>query len=240
MNAKRERIDYGIDAPRVVFNLAFWGLVALVIAVFRLDFRIGIFVFPHRGFWFPGVILTAQAIIMLEYSLAGKFRQRDKMLGMIAWVGTETVLDVGTGRGLLLIGAAKRLTTGRAIGIDIWSQKDLSANRPERTQANIEAEGVAARCEVRNEAAQKMSFPDATFDVVVSNQCLHNIDPLEQRDKACAEIARVLKPGGRLVLSDFIHTKHYADQFRKAGLRVKLIGWYPPLRLVFAEKTIAP
>jgi len=43
-------------------------------------------------------------------------------------IGGEHVFDVGTGRGLLLIGAARRLTSGKGIGIDVWSTKDLSGN----------------------------------------------------------------------------------------------------------------
>jgi len=230
------KLDYGIDAPRVVFQLSFWGLVALAVAVFRLDFHIGIFLFPHIGFYYPATILLGEAALMLDYSLRGKFRHRDKMLAMIPWRGDEQVLDIGTGRGLLLIGAAKHLTTGRATGIDIWSKKDLSDNRLERTQFNMQAEGVADRCELRSEPAQKMTFPSASFDVIVSNQCLHNIPLDAERDQACAEIARVLKPSGTVVLSDFILTKHYAQEFRKAGLEVQLRGWYPLLRIVYATK----
>lgn len=230
------KLTYGIDAPRVVLQLGFWGLVALAIAVLRLDFHIGIFLFPHQGFYYPAVILLGETALMLDYSLRGKFRHRDKMLAMIQWRGNEQVLDIGTGRGLLLIGAAKHLTTGHATGIDIWSQKDLSGNNPERTKAVIEAEGVADRCELRSEPAQKMGFPSASFDLIVSNQCLHNIPSDSERDQACAEIARVLKPGGTMVLSDFIHTKHYAEEFRKAGLEVQLRGWYPLLRIVYATK----
>ena len=94
---------------------------------------------------------------MLDYSLRRKFRHRDKMLAMIQWRGDEQVLDIGTGRGLLLIGAAKRLTTGHVVGIDIWSKKDLSDNRLERAEFNIKAEGVADRCELLSEPAQKIS-----------------------------------------------------------------------------------
>jgi cyclopropane fatty-acyl-phospholipid synthase-like methyltransferase len=53
------------------------------------------------------------------------------LLDRIEWTGQEEVLDVGCGRGLMLIGAAKRLTTGKATGIDIWQAEDLSGNRPE-------------------------------------------------------------------------------------------------------------
>jgi cyclopropane fatty-acyl-phospholipid synthase-like methyltransferase len=53
------------------------------------------------------------------------------------------LLDVGTGRGLLMIGAARRLTSGKAVGIDIWNVEDLSGNALKRTEDNIRAEGRA-------------------------------------------------------------------------------------------------
>ena len=66
-----------------------------------------------------------------------------------------------------------------------------------------------------------MSFPDASFDIVLSNLCLHNIPKREKRDRACAEIARVLKPGGRAIISDYKNSARYADSFRKLGLRIE-------------------
>lgn len=232
------KVSYGIDAPRVVLNLALFGLAALIIAILAPDFRLGVFLFPHKGFYWPAGFLLAEVALMVDYSVRGKFRHRDKMICMIQWRGDEQVLDVGTGRGLLLIGAAKYLTTGHAIGIDIWSKKDLSDNRLERTQTNIEAEGVSAKCELLNEPAQKMTFKDRTFDVVLSNQCLHNISDYKERNQACAEIVRVLKPGGTIVLSDFINTLDYVKEFRKAGLKVDLRGWNPFLRIIYAEKPV--
>jgi arsenite methyltransferase len=231
-----KKVSYGIDAPRVVLNLGLFGFAALVIAIVAPDFRLGQFLFPHKSFYYPAAFLLAEVALMVDYSVRGKFRHRDKMLKMIQWRGDEQVLDVGTGRGLLLIGAAKHLTTGRAIGIDIWSKKDLSDNRLERAQANLEIEGVADRCELRNEAAQNMSFKNATFDVVLSNQCLHNIADNKERNQACAEIARVLKPDGKIVLSDFINELDYIKEFRKAGLKVELRGLHPFLRIIYAEK----
>src|SRR5277367_5563752 len=164
-----KQVSYGIDAPRVVLNLGLFGFAALVIAILAPDFHLGRFFFPHKSFYYPAGFLLAEVALMVDYSMRGKFRHRDKILKMIPWTGDEQVLDVGSGRGLLLIGAAKRLTTGHAIGIDIWSKKDLSDNRLERAQGNLELEGVAARCELRNEPAQNMAFKDATFDVVLSN-----------------------------------------------------------------------
>jgi ubiquinone/menaquinone biosynthesis C-methylase UbiE len=179
---------------------------------------------------------------MLIYSKAGKFRQRDRMLAKVHWTGAETVLDVGAGRGLLLIGAAKRLTTGHAVGIDIWNAEDLSGNSPQALLGNIAIEGVESRTEIKSEDARKMSFADGTFDVVLSNLCLHNIYQQEGRALACREISRVLKPGGVAVISDFRHMREYAVAFTACGLTVEFCpldwaGTFPPLRILIARKS---
>ncbi|MBA4198525.1 MAG: class I SAM-dependent methyltransferase [Chitinophaga sp.] len=158
---------------------------------------------------------------MLAYGLKGKYRTRDLMLSKIKWTGNENVLDIGTGQGLLMNGAAKYLTTGKSIGIDIWSSKDLSDNSISRTLANAEKEGVKDRIEVRNEDARSLSFADNSFDVILSLLCIHNIEPKADREKACYEIARVLKPNGTVLIGDYIPTTEYAKAFAKAGLQVK-------------------
>jgi ubiquinone/menaquinone biosynthesis C-methylase UbiE len=162
------------------------------------------------------------------------------MLKMIPWRGDEQVLDVGTGRGLLLVGAARLLKSGNATGIDVWSTKDLSGNSLERTQANIEVEGVKDRVQLKSDDARKLSFPDASFDVVLSNLCIHNIPDAEGRAQACREIARVLKPGGTALISDFIKTGFYQKVFIASGLKVTRTSMnllsFPPLRVVKAEK----
>ena len=65
------------------------------------------------------VYCLAMGSFMLFYSGRQKIKDREKLLDLAAWTGSETVLDVGCGRGLMLVGAAKRLTTGRSIGIDM-------------------------------------------------------------------------------------------------------------------------
>ncbi len=62
---------------------------------------------------------------MIWDSKVGKLWSRDRQLDGLKLRGDELVLDVGCGRGLLLIGAAKRLTTGKAVGVDIWNAEDL-------------------------------------------------------------------------------------------------------------------
>lgn len=110
------------------------------------------------------------------------------------------------GRGLLMIGAAKKVNTGRAVGIDIWSKDDLSGNSREKPLRNVELEGAGDRVEVRNHNATALQFPDDSFNVVLSNLCIHNIPSREGRERACREILRVLKPGGKAVIADFKNT----------------------------------
>src|SRR5262249_42036970 len=116
-----------------------------------------------------GLPLLLTAVFMVRSSQVGKLKQRDRLLDMVQLQGDETLLDVGCGRGLLLIGAAKRLPNGKAVGIDLWSARDLSDNRPEATLANAAAEGVAERVEVKTGDMQQMPFPDGTFEVAVAS-----------------------------------------------------------------------
>jgi arsenite methyltransferase len=133
------------------------------------------------------------------------------------------------------------LRTGKAMGIDIWNSEDLSGNSQENTLENIAAEGVQGKVEIRTEDVRKMSFADNTFDVIVSNLCIHNLYKPEQRDEACCEIARVLKPGGIALISDFRHTIQYQNAFKQLGLTSERLGPYwkstfPPLSIVRVKK----
>jgi arsenite methyltransferase len=236
-----QRPDYGIDAPHVIRNLVLCGLAVIVLCSIFRKVTIGpvtLLLFP--GFLWSGGWMIAGGAMMYMYSKVGKFRHRDRMLNQVKWTGKERALDVGTGRGLLLIGAAKRITTGKAVGIDIWNQEDLSGNNLQNLERNIELEGVRDKTEVKNEDAQKMSFPDDSFDVVVSLACLHNIYNEPGRAQACGEIARVLKPGGTAVISDFRHMGEYIATFKKIGLDTRKMpitfDSFPPMRILTATK----
>jgi hypothetical protein len=106
------------------------------------------------GVW--GLVAGLQAGLMVRSSRSGKLRERDRLLDDLPWRGDEWVLDVGCGRrGLLLIGAARRLTTGRAVGLDLWRRQDQAGNDPASTMANAEVEGVAERVELRDGDARR-------------------------------------------------------------------------------------
>ena len=218
--------DYGIDAPGVVRNLALIGAVCLAISILGLSgvlprqftlfhgavtiSSIGTFLPPALGFFFG-------AGWMYFGSRYGKVKERERLLDKIEWRGDERVLDVGCGRGLLLVGAAKRVPHGSADGIDIWQAADLSGNKAEVPLENAKREGVGERVHVHTADMRKLPFDDRTFDVVVSRAAIHNIYVPADRDAAIREIARVLKPGGRAVISDIRHMPQYTKQFHASG-----------------------
>jgi SAM-dependent methyltransferase len=224
------RPDYGIDAPGVVRNLFLVAAIGLALWVATLtglwsgevQRRIGgiNFILPlgHMGPWLC-LSFTFTGVWMVWSSKVGKRRERERLLDRIAWSGHERVLDVGCGRGLMLVAAARRLTDGTATGIDIWQSEDLSGNNPGATLENAVREGVRERVEVRTADMRKMPFPDATFDVVVSRAAIHNLYKPADRAKAIAEVARVLKPGAHALIADIRHGAEYTAAFAAHGCR---------------------
>jgi ubiquinone/menaquinone biosynthesis C-methylase UbiE len=107
----------------------------------------------------------------------------------------ERVLDVGCGTGTLALEAQRRVVgVGRVVGID-----------PSTTQiAHARAKAARRRAPVEFQigAIERLPFADATFDVVLSTLMMHHL-PAPIKRQGLAEIARVLAPGGRLVIADF-------------------------------------
>jgi SAM-dependent methyltransferase len=218
--ASPKRPDYGIDAPPVIRNLFLLAGAALIAGlVFHfLDLSHPFYIPLREVAVVMGLNFLLNAGCMLWYSKVGKLQRREQFLDQIPWRGDETVLDVGCGRGLLLNAAARRLKTGKAVGVDLWQREDLSGNRPEATLENARLEGVADRVEVKDGDARKLPFGDCSFDVVISGLALHNIYKREERDQALREIARVLKPGGHVAIVDIDHTAEYERLLRESGV----------------------
>jgi arsenite methyltransferase len=243
---KPTKPDYGVDAPAVMRNFFLIGALFLLLAIFAPHIiHLGPVELSARGFYWPAGFLIGEGFLFLLYVKVGKFRHRDFMLSLHAWRGDEQVLDVGCGRGLLLAGAAKRIAAisgnGHATGIDVWSNVDMGGNSSAATQHNLELEGISNFCTLLSEPAQTMSCPDTTFDVIVSNLCLHNIYDAPTRRQALRQIVRVLKPGGVALISDYKLTGEYAKEFSYAGLLVEkrrgsFITTFPPLTVIVARK----
>ncbi len=206
--------SYGVDAPYVPLLLALGSLPLWFGAI-----RAGL-----RGDLVGVITMGLSALFMLACSgsflfttRVGKFAVWEELLDGLKLRGDEQVLDVGCGRGLVLLAAAQRLPNGKATGIDLWQAKDQSGNAKEATRRNARAEGVDARVELHTGDMRALPFADASFEVVVSSLAVHNVPDAEGRAKAVKEMMRVLKPGGRLLLADFKFSADYEATLRTTG-----------------------
>src|SRR5262245_48925639 len=155
----------------------------------------------------------------LYASKRGKFVVWAELLDRLNLSGDEWILHMGCGRGAILLLAAERLTTGRAVGVDLWRKGDQSGNAAEVTMSNAVAEGVADRVELHTADMAALPFEDDSFDVIVSNIAVHNIKGRISREKAIEEAVRVLRPDGRLMIADIFDTRQYSAHLMKQGMR---------------------
>jgi len=173
-------------------------------------------------------VLIAAVGSGLYTSRRGKFRVWAELVDALRLRGDERILDLGCGRGAVLLIAARHLTTGRATGVDIWNSRDQSGNSPSRTRRNADAEGVADKVDIYTADMTALPFANERFDLVISNVAIHNISGTQKRDSAVDEAVRVLRPGGRLIIADIFETRDYVDRLRRRGaldIQRRSLGW---------------
>ncbi len=128
----------------------------------------------------------------------------------------ETVLDLGSGAGFDCFLAAERVgPEGRVIGVD------MTPEMLERARENA-AKGGYANVEFRLGEIEALPVPDGAVDIVISN-CVLNLSA--NRPRVLAEVMRVLKPGGRVMISDLVSDRAVPDFV--AASRESLVGCLP-------------
>jgi ubiquinone/menaquinone biosynthesis C-methylase UbiE len=170
----------------------------------------------------------AIAACALHATLRGKFVVWAELLDEMRLRGDERILDLGCGRGAVLLLAARHLTTGRAVGVDLWRRAGQSGNSAEATRRNAIAERVADRVEVHTGDITALPFEDNSFDVVVSSLAIHTIPGNANRERAINEAVRVLRPGGRLMIADLRATRQHQAHLARigmSGVTRRPLGW---------------
>ena len=225
MSAPGRKPDFGVDAPYVPLG---FGLAAAVSIAFAV-----VAVVHHATTWVATAAATAVwfaacAASYLYTTRAGKLRVWSDLARGAALRGDERVLDVGCGRGVVLLTFARLLPRGEAVGVDLWRSHDQSGNDERTTRRNAELAGVAERIHLHTGDMRELPFPDGSFDLVVSSLAIHNVPDRAGRDRAIEEIFRAVKPGGRILVADFQNTADYESRLRAVGaadVKRTRLGW---------------
>src|SRR5215212_5162283 len=139
-----------------------------------------------------------------------ELRQRTATLAQLQ--PGDQVLDVGCGTGTLALEVQRRLgSAGRVVGIDPGSEQIV------RARAKAVRHDVLIEFQVG--VIEQLAFPDQMFDVVLSTLMMHHL-PTSLKAQGLAEIVRVLKPGGRLIIADFTRKQErsgLATRFHAGG-----------------------
>ncbi|HZM81266.1 MAG TPA: class I SAM-dependent methyltransferase [Candidatus Limnocylindrales bacterium] len=213
------RAHYGFDLPSAALALAVTAVCLLVLTV---AVAIGV-----DGWWWLFPLAYALAFAFSCASLVytarrGRFAVWRRLLEGMRLTGRERIVDLGCGRGAVLILAARKVPLGHAIGVD-------RENRLRRTVGNAEAEQVKVDllpADLKN--LENLPIDSASIDLVVSSLALHHIAEEAERARVITEAVRILRPGGRVVIADLRHVPAYAAQLTEMRLKNVIItdlGW---------------
>jgi ubiquinone/menaquinone biosynthesis C-methylase UbiE len=140
-------------------------------------------------------IYTRLAPLYEIWARATESKPRRRVLELAAPRDGEDVLEVATGTGVQLIRLARARQGGRTAGVE------LAAGMLAQSRKRVRAAGLADRVELIHGSALELPFDDHSFDVLVNSYML-DLLPRDDIPRAVGEFRRVLRPGGRLVLSN--------------------------------------
>jgi SAM-dependent methyltransferase len=236
-------LSYGLDTPGPVWVLLFasslMGLLGSL--ALKLDTEWHLLGFLGVAALGLAVLLIGVGIWMVWGAIRGKVLAAKDFINRLELKKNHKLLDVGCGRGFILIEAAKSMPRGRATGLDNWSQFDLYVNNPGKTWENALVEGVSARVQVDTGDMRKLPYPRNSFDRVTAHLALHRLKNRVDRVKTLQEMFRVLKPKGLLALQDYIYLHQTLEDlnnlhFKNISISKYKFFFFPPVRLVLAYK----
>ncbi len=155
-----------------------------------------------------------------------------ELLQSLGLRGDEHIIDLGCGRGAVLMLAAKVLPHGQAVGVDVWKSSDQSGNDVEATRRNAELEEVAERVQLETADNARVAFRRCLVRSRCDSLAIHNISSAEGRAAAIEDAVRVVRRGGRLAIADIKFAREYVRRLRQLGLndvKEKNLGprfWY--------------
>lgn len=206
--------DYGSWMSNPVFYM-FGALTLLAAALAALSFAV--LRIPALGVIFCAAVVVLLAVLVWiswirrQYAFGrGGMMERvhQTILSSLDFDGHGKLLEVGCGSGALTIRAALTWPEAEVTGLDYWgAMYNYSKAVCER---NAASEGVGARCTFVHGDANRLDFPDESFDAVISNYVYHNIMGADKR-ALLLESLRVLKKGGVFVLHDDMKPRMYGD-----------------------------
>ena len=206
--------DYGSWMSNPVFYV-FGGIALVTLVLTALSFTVFRITVLGVVFAAATVILVAllcwMAWIRRQYAF-GKGGMMEKVhqtiLSSLDFDGHGSLLEVGCGAGALAVRAALTWPEAKITGLDYWGA--MYNYSKALCEKNAASEGVGKQCGFVHGDANKLDFPDGSFDAVISNYVYHNIMGADKH-ALLLESLRVLKKGGVFVLHDNMKPQMYGD-----------------------------
>ena len=165
--------SYGVDAILVPVLLSLSTLPLLLGTIANIAQSAPAWTWLLMG---AGALSLGYSALAFWYTtLRGKFLVWARLLDSLHLRGDENSLDLGCGRGAVIIATALRLPHGHATGIDLWRNQDQTGNSAEATRKNTELNGVADRITLDTGDMTRLPYEDASFDLVTASVSIHNI-----------------------------------------------------------------